>query len=182
MTIRAILRTTKKSGIAPVYFRLSDGRGVRYFKKSNIYVDIATWKGERCSDEKVNKRITEMKVKILGEYKNGAIIEANYECDCREEKIARLMDILSEAEILISELKKGAGNFMPWRNIPIRSINIKTQTTRFHNIMSLIGINTVGELYDKTPSEILRYSGVGKKMLVEFSEYMKEIYRVEWPY
>lgn len=180
MTIRAILRTTKKSGIAPVYFRLSDGREVRYFKKSNIYVDIATWKGERCSDEKVNKRITEMKVKILQEYKNGAIIETNYECDCREEKIARLMEILSEAEILISELKKGAEDFMSWRNIPIRSINLKTQTTRFQNVMSYIGIRTIGELYDKTPSDILRYRGAGKKMLVEFSEYMKEIYRVEW--
>ena len=121
-----------------------------------------------------------MKAKILQEYKNGAIIETNYECDCREEKIARLMEILSEAEILISELKKGAEDFMSWRNIPIRSIKLKTQTTRFQNVMSYIGIKTIGELYDKTPSDILRCRGVGKKMLVEFSEYMKEIYRVEW--
>lgn len=180
MTIRAMLRTTKKSGIVPVYFRLSDGRNVSYFKRSNIYVDIATWEGERCSDEKVNKRITEMKDKILREYKSGAIIETNYECDCREEKIARLMDILSEAEVLISELKKGAENFTPWRNIPIHSINLKTQTTRFQNIMSFIGIKTIGELYDKTPSEILSFRGAGKKMLAEFSEYMKEIYGIEW--
>lgn len=54
-TIKAMIRTTKKSGTANIRFRVSDGRGVQLWHVSDIEVDIALWDGtkERINTKKV---------------------------------------------------------------------------------------------------------------------------------
>ena len=42
-TVKAIVRTTKKTGTAKIRFRLSDGRCVQLFHKSDICVDVELW-------------------------------------------------------------------------------------------------------------------------------------------
>lgn len=50
-TIKAIVRSTKKSGTANIRFRVSDGRGVQLWHVSDIEVDIALWDGTK---ERIN--------------------------------------------------------------------------------------------------------------------------------
>lgn len=54
-TIKAMIRTTKKSGAANVRFRVSDGRGVQLWHVSDIVVDISLWDNskERINTKKV---------------------------------------------------------------------------------------------------------------------------------
>lgn len=54
-TIKAIVRSTKKSGTANVRFRVSDGRGVQLWHVSEIEVDISLWDNskERINTKKV---------------------------------------------------------------------------------------------------------------------------------
>lgn len=47
MKVKALFRTTRKNGCVNLHFRLSDGRGVRYFYKSCIVVDMAKWDGTK---------------------------------------------------------------------------------------------------------------------------------------
>jgi len=43
MKIKVFFRTAQKEGLANLRFRLSDGRGVQFFHKSDIVVDITKW-------------------------------------------------------------------------------------------------------------------------------------------
>lgn len=43
MKIKVFFRTMQKVGLANLRFRLSDGRGVQFFHKSDIVVDISKW-------------------------------------------------------------------------------------------------------------------------------------------
>lgn len=54
-TIKAIVRTTKKSGTANVRFRVSDGRGVQLWHVSEIEVDVNLW-------DNAKERINTLKV------------------------------------------------------------------------------------------------------------------------
>lgn len=54
-TVKAMIRTTKKSGAANIRFRVSDGRGVQLWHVSDIVVDISLWDNskERINTKKV---------------------------------------------------------------------------------------------------------------------------------
>lgn len=54
-TIKAMIRTTKKSGTANIRFRVSDGRGVQLWHVSDIEVDVNLWDNakERINTKKV---------------------------------------------------------------------------------------------------------------------------------
>ena len=52
-TIKAIVRSTKKSGTANIRFRVSDGRGVQLFHVSDIEVEISLWDNDK---ERINTK------------------------------------------------------------------------------------------------------------------------------
>ena len=78
-TIKAIVRSTKKSGTANIRFRVSDGRGVQLFHVSDIEVEISLWDNdkERINTKKVctpqyrreiDSRVSERKRLVLDVY------------------------------------------------------------------------------------------------------------------
>lgn len=80
-TIKAIVRSTKKDGTANIRFRLSDGRNVQLFHKSEISVDVTLWDNEKecikakkiCPNEyrmKINKQVNDRKALVLEIYEN----------------------------------------------------------------------------------------------------------------
>ncbi len=78
-TVKAIVRTTKKDGSVKIRFRLSDGRGVQLFHKSDILVEADLWDNEKecikakkiCPNEyriRINKQVNDRKILVLSVY------------------------------------------------------------------------------------------------------------------
>ena len=78
-TVKAIVRTTKKTGTAKIRFRLSDGRSVQLFHRSEICVDVELWDEDKecikakkvCPAEyrlSINNQVNERKALVASIY------------------------------------------------------------------------------------------------------------------
>ena len=78
-TVKALVRTTKKTGIAKIRFRLSDGRRVQLFHRSDICVDVELWDDDKecikakkvCPAEyrlSINNQVNERKALVASVY------------------------------------------------------------------------------------------------------------------
>ena len=96
-TIKAMIRTTKKSGTANVRFRVSDGRGVQLWHVSEIVVNISLWDNakERINTKKVcapdyrrdiDNRVNERKQLVTDVY------EANRDSITNSSDLEKLID------------------------------------------------------------------------------------------
>lgn len=95
-TIKAIIRTTKKSGTANIRFRVSDGRSVQLWHVSDIEVDVSLWDNSKerintkkvCSTEyrrKIDSRVNERRQLVADVY------EANKDSIASSSEFERLI-------------------------------------------------------------------------------------------
>lgn len=85
-TLKAFLRTTKKDGVANIRFRLSDGRKIQVFHKSEIAIPVSLWDNSR----------QEVKAKVA--YNVSEKIRISKEITARKELLLDIYNNLTEEE------------------------------------------------------------------------------------
>ena len=176
-TIKAIVRSTKKDGTANIRFRLSDGRNVQLFHKSEISVDVTLWDNEKecikakkiCPNEyrmKINKQVNDRKALVLEIYENHrneirdssdlecAIDEALHPKTKQEQTFFSIFEMfLSKHELSKSEWK-----------------NYKTLERILMRYQSFIQITE--------NSNFILTMGIGKEQIEDFFDYAKNEYHL----
>ena len=173
-TVAIVFRTAKKTGFVNLRFRLSDGRNVQLYHKSDIVVDIAKWDVARekiksraiISDKEradIDKRVSERK-NLLNEVYNNHRGE-----DMDNERFERLID---EALHPDKYTRTGMGFFMAFDEYMMK--HEKAETSK-RNFMVLYRALQRFEAIQATEEQgfALTLDGLNENVLSDFDSFLR---------
>lgn len=175
-TIKAIVRTTKKSGTANVRFRVSDGRGVQLWHVSDIEVDVILWDNakERINTKKVcapdyrrdiDSRVNERKRLVADVYeenkdsiKSSSDLETLID-DTLHPKTKKVQDMgfFEVFEVFLAQRELSLSEFKNYKSLE-RSLYryecwVKRSSKKFQIVLSEVGKDMIEDFMDYCRNE-----------------------------
>lgn len=174
-TIKAIVRTTKKDGEAKIRFRLSDGRGVQLFHKSEISVDVNLWDAEKecikakkiCPNEyrlRINKQVNDRKALVL------AIYDSNQRSIQDSNDLERVIE-----EALYPKMKKEPGFFDVFELFLSKHELSKSEWKNYKTLERIL-LRYQSYLQITENPKFALSMGMGKEQVEDFFDYAKNEY------
>lgn len=99
------------------------------------------------------------------------------------DKITKVMELLEQAKLLITEIENDVYAVNQVFTLPISSLDLKTNKshqTRFESACMAFNINTIGDLVKYGSPRFLRLRNIGSTIVSEVKVALKQQYNIEW--